>query len=154
MPSNPRLLIIMFGFILIGLSLVSMVSISAIKLPELEYIYLSESKQVINLLQSKMRTTYEAGKDVVEVVEKTKDATTLGVLQVLTCFFLQRYEPFLANYLIFKVSAKERLKQVYEDKEKHFIVFPDEAPPRALSRSTQTSLSLPSTRHVRLNFIF
>ncbi|XGW02884.1 hypothetical protein V3C99_014706, partial [Haemonchus contortus] len=40
-PSSPRLLIIMFGFILVGLSLVSM---------------------VINLLQTKMKKTYDAGK--------------------------------------------------------------------------------------------
>ncbi|KAL6742118.1 hypothetical protein Aduo_015307 [Ancylostoma duodenale] len=40
-PSSPRLLITMFGFILVGLSLVSM---------------------VINLLQAKMKKTYEAGR--------------------------------------------------------------------------------------------
>ncbi|CAJ0590825.1 unnamed protein product [Cylicocyclus nassatus] len=40
-PSSPRLLVTMFGFILIGLSLVSM---------------------VINLLQTKMKKTYEAGR--------------------------------------------------------------------------------------------
>lgn len=40
-PSSPRLLITMFGFILVGLSLVSM---------------------VINLLQTKMKKTYEAGR--------------------------------------------------------------------------------------------
>ncbi|CAJ0582560.1 unnamed protein product, partial [Mesorhabditis spiculigera] len=76
---------------------------------------------VINLLQSKMRTTYEAGgKDVVEIVERQQDATTLGVLQV------------------------------FQEKESHYLVIPDEMQTSVQSsthsRQTQTSLSLPGMR--------
>ncbi|CAB07375.3 Potassium channel domain-containing protein [Caenorhabditis elegans] len=95
-PSSPRLLITMFGFILVGLSLVSM---------------------VINLLQAKMKSTYEAGRN----DEKTPHIhqtlpTSLGVLQ---CF-----------------SPDEEKKTDYSE--------------RSLSRSTQTSLSLPGVRQVVL----
>ncbi|CAJ0939678.1 unnamed protein product, partial [Mesorhabditis belari] len=95
LPSDPKLLIMLFGFILVGLSLVSM---------------------VLNLLQSKMRTTYEAGRGVIEIVETTKEATTLGVLQV------------------------------FEEKKSHYLVIPDEMQSSTHSRQTQTSLSLPGMR--------
>ncbi|TKR60471.1 hypothetical protein L596_027714 [Steinernema carpocapsae] len=62
-PNNPNLLLMMFGFILIGLSLVSM---------------------VLNLLQNKMRKTYEAGQHKESIAHGSiLDATTLGILQ---CF--------------------------------------------------------------------
>ncbi|CAD6187055.1 unnamed protein product [Caenorhabditis auriculariae] len=91
-PSSPRLLITMFGFILVGLSLVSM---------------------VINLLQLKMKTTYEAGH--VEDGAPPPNVTTLGILQ---CF--------------------------EEDDKKSPLSE------RSLSRSTQTSLSLPGVKQVVL----
>ncbi|GMT12464.1 hypothetical protein PFISCL1PPCAC_3761 [Pristionchus fissidentatus] len=109
-PHSPRLLIIMFGFILVGLSLVSM---------------------VVNLLQMKMRKTYEAGKG-----DKNKHsndgsksdanaATSLGVLQ---CF--------------------DELGDEDDDDEKKKMVDSDEAD--RVSRSTQTSLSLLGVRQVVL----
>ncbi|PIO59962.1 hypothetical protein TELCIR_18558, partial [Teladorsagia circumcincta] len=60
-PSSPRLLITMFGFILVGLSLVSM---------------------VINLLQTKMKKTYDAGRatrngSIGEPVQLTPEVTRL-----------------------------------------------------------------------------
>uniref|UniRef100_A0A8R1HXS7 Potassium channel domain-containing protein n=1 Tax=Caenorhabditis japonica TaxID=281687 RepID=A0A8R1HXS7_CAEJA len=91
-PSSPRLLITMFGFILVGLSLVSM---------------------VINLLQTKMKSTYDAGhhKEVTH-----SQPISLGVLQ---CYS----------------SDEEKRADVSE---------------RSLSRSTQTSLSLPGVKQVVL----
>ncbi|CAI4225112.1 unnamed protein product [Auanema sp. JU1783] len=89
-PSSPQLLLTMFGFILIGLSLVSM---------------------VINLLQMKMKKTYDAGK-VVATIVREQSVTTLGIIQ---CF----------------------------DDE-------NSTSDRSLSRSTQTSLSLPAVRQVVL----
>ncbi|EGT33056.1 hypothetical protein CAEBREN_30917 [Caenorhabditis brenneri] len=65
-PSSPRLLITMFGFILVGLSLVSM---------------------VINLLQAKMKSTYEAGRKDDNAPVRNKHnhhqtlPTSLGVIQ-------------------------------------------------------------------------
>ncbi|KAK5964534.1 Ion channel, partial [Trichostrongylus colubriformis] len=60
-PSSPRLLITMFGFILVGLSLVSM---------------------VINLLQTKMKKTYDAGRDIHNgsIVEPVLGSTVEPVL--------------------------------------------------------------------------
>uniref|UniRef100_A0A1I7V2P8 Ion_trans_2 domain-containing protein n=1 Tax=Caenorhabditis tropicalis TaxID=1561998 RepID=A0A1I7V2P8_9PELO len=92
-PSSPRLLITMFGFILVGLSLVSM---------------------VINLLQAKMKSTYEAGRND-EKAAAHHLPTSLGVIQ---CF------------------SEEEKKADYSE--------------RSLSRSTQTSLSLPGVRQVVL----
>ncbi|CAO4382675.1 unnamed protein product [Caenorhabditis nigoni] len=61
-PSSPRLLITMFGFILVGLSLVSM---------------------VINLLQAKMKSTYEAGRNDDKAMTHHAHTlpTSLGVMQ-------------------------------------------------------------------------
>uniref|UniRef100_A0A1I8AMK7 TWiK family of potassium channels protein 7 n=1 Tax=Steinernema glaseri TaxID=37863 RepID=A0A1I8AMK7_9BILA len=61
-PHNPHLLLMMFGFILVGLSLVSM---------------------VLNLLQNKMRSTYEGRHSDGARRSSILDATTLGILQ---CF--------------------------------------------------------------------
>ncbi|PIC30815.1 hypothetical protein B9Z55_021929 [Caenorhabditis nigoni] len=96
-PSSPRLLITMFGFILVGLSLVSM---------------------VINLLQAKMKSTYEAGRN--DDKAMTHHAHTLPTsLGVMQCY-----------------SADEEKKADVSE--------------RSLSRSTQTSLSLPGVRQVVL----
>ncbi|CAB3399022.1 unnamed protein product [Caenorhabditis bovis] len=92
-PSSPRLLITMFGFILVGLSLVSM---------------------VINLLQAKMRKTYEAGQS--EEPQIHQNQTSLGIMQC------------------------------YEQEEKKMDISE-----RSLSRSTQTSLSLPGVKQVVLS---
>ncbi|CAI2352460.1 unnamed protein product [Caenorhabditis sp. 36 PRJEB53466] len=94
-PSSPRLLITMFGFILVGLSLVSM---------------------VINLLQAKMKSTYEAGRNDDKTAPHARTfPTSLGVIQ---CY-----------------SDEDKKADVSE---------------RSLSRSTQTSLSLPGVRQVVL----
>ncbi|KAK6754068.1 hypothetical protein RB195_013210 [Necator americanus] len=96
-PSSPRLLLTMFGFILIGLSLASM---------------------VINLLQMKMKKTYEAG-------PVTHDGSVIEHVLVVS-------------------SSTEKLKCCAGANEINSISE------RSLSRSTQTSLSLPAVRQVVL----
>ncbi|GMS81710.1 hypothetical protein PENTCL1PPCAC_3885, partial [Pristionchus entomophagus] len=104
-PQSPRLLIIMFGFILVGLSLVSM---------------------VVNLLQTKMRKTYEAGRK--EKYDRAKiDGNTGTSLGVLQCFD----------------DSPEG-----EEEEKKAML--DSVESDRVSRSTQTSLSLPGARQVVL----
>ncbi|CAI5451301.1 unnamed protein product [Caenorhabditis angaria] len=91
-PASPKLLLTLFGFILVGLSLVSM---------------------VINLLQMKMKKTYETGNQ--EGLNSRKVTASLGIIQ---CF-------------------EEEEKKADQSE-------------RSLSRSTQTSLSLPGVKQVVL----
>ncbi|KAF8386168.1 twk-35 [Pristionchus pacificus] len=106
-PHPPRLLLIMFFFILVGLSLVSM---------------------VVNLLQMKMRKTYEAGKKDKHLKNDEKnDGVATTSLGVLHCFD----------------DSPEG-----EDEEKKAMLASDESD--RVSRSTQTSLSLPGARQVVL----
>ncbi|PAV80832.1 hypothetical protein WR25_17073 isoform A [Diploscapter pachys] len=92
-PSSPYLIITMFFFILIGLSLVSM---------------------VINLIQLKMKKTYEAGKIVANFEKSTEMQTSLGIMQT---------------------SSEPERPVVKMD---------------LMTRSTQTSLSLPAIKQVVL----
>uniref|UniRef100_A0A914XCP7 Potassium channel domain-containing protein n=1 Tax=Plectus sambesii TaxID=2011161 RepID=A0A914XCP7_9BILA len=114
-PTHPRLLLMMFGVILIGLSLVSM---------------------VINLLQVRMRNTYEAGR-----MSRADDGSDSIDLDRITLGVLQCYTPTGENTSnqSFVLHQQERSSI---DASLRSILRQE----RMVTRSTQTNLSLPTVR--------